>query len=174
MDQLLESLLSNKIFEDEFDDVFKPMSWDEYAAQQEGWIKNKDGSYDVEGYVDLHDMRLERLPLRFRNVSGYFYCGNNQLITLEGAPKEVGKGFNCKDNNLITLEGGPEYVGGDFDCHFNNLTNLIGAPKKVRKDFDAVHNKLTTLEGAPKYVGGTWFLEGNPVSKKELLKTLEK
>ena len=156
MDTLLESLLDNKIFEDEFDDVFQPMPMEEFIknlTSQKGWTQNKDGSWDVDGNIYLNDMNLIKLPLKFGKVSGIFTCSNNQLISLEGAPKEVGEGFYCSRNKLTNLIGGPEYVGGSFW---------------------AIENNLTTLQGGPKEVGGEWFLTGNSVSVKELLKTLEK
>ena len=46
------------------------------------YIINSDGSIDVDGNVDLTDKGLTKLPLKFRNVGGYFYCGYNQLTTL--------------------------------------------------------------------------------------------
>ena len=65
-------------------------------------------------------------------VTGYFYCNNNNLTSLEGAPKEVGGGFYCSSNNLTSLEGAPKKVGGSFNCygnpvpldynHYGNLT----------------------------------------------------
>ena len=52
-------------------------------------------------------------------VTGYFDCSNNNLTSLEGAPKEVGGDFDCSDNKLISLEGAPKEVGGGFDCYDN-------------------------------------------------------
>ncbi|MHA1289139.1 MAG: hypothetical protein ACTSPB_17260, partial [Candidatus Thorarchaeota archaeon] len=50
---------------------------------------------------------------------GDFYCAGNQLQTLEGGPKKVGKSFYCSFNQLKTLEGAPEYVGRHFYCDGN-------------------------------------------------------
>ena len=48
---------------------------------------------------------------------GYFTCEDcDNLTSLEGAPKEVGK-FYCRDCDKITsLKGAPEWVGGSFYC----------------------------------------------------------
>ena len=81
--------------------------------------KNSDESIDIEGSVDLNGLKLKKLPLKFNKVSGNFYCGNNQLTSLEGSPKEVGGFFNCSSNNLTSLEGAPKKVGGDFWCYSN-------------------------------------------------------
>ena len=87
---------------------------------------NPDGSVDVNSNVDLSDMNLTELPLKFNKVSGYFDCGNNQLTTLEGCPKEVSGSFSCYGNQLTTLVGCPEKVGGSYNCYINKLTSLDG------------------------------------------------
>ena len=86
---------------------------------------NSDGSIDVDGNVDLAGSGLTKLPLKFGNVTGNFYCNNNKLTTLEGSPKEVGGGFYCQFNQLTSLKGGPIKVGGGFDCRNNKLPKLI-------------------------------------------------
>ena len=48
---------------------------------------NDDFSIDVEGSVDLRSKGLSKLPLKFNKISGDFYCDDNKLTTLEGAPK---------------------------------------------------------------------------------------
>ena len=111
--------------------LLKPMSSDDMnrvdaEAVKEGVdeilsrsTKNSDESIDIEGSVDLDGLKLKKLPLKFNKVSGNFYCGNNQLTSLEGSPKEVGGFFNCSSNNLTSLEGAPKKVGGDFWCYSN-------------------------------------------------------
>jgi len=44
---------------------------------------NDDGSIDVDGEVDLSRKKLTKIPFKFRNVSGGFYCNNNQLTSLK-------------------------------------------------------------------------------------------
>ena len=119
----------------------------------ENWTLNSEGLVDVDGSVNLEDMNLIRLPIRFGKVSGTFDCPNNYLTTLEGAPKEVGVSFYCHNNYLTTLEGAPQEVGGNFYCHNNYLTTLKGAPKAVGKDFACNGNPLTSLAGIGE-VGG--------------------
>ncbi len=87
---------------------------------------NPDGSIDVEGSVYLFNMNLDKLPLKFNKVGGYFGCSNNNLTSLEGCPKEVGGYFNCDYNNLETLKGGPEKVYDMFYCGGNPLESLDG------------------------------------------------
>jgi hypothetical protein len=110
---------------------------------------NYDGSIDVNGDVDLTGLGLSKLPLKFKNVSGDFYCSDNELTSLIGSPKEVGGSFCCDVNNLVSLEGAPEKVGDDFYCHHNSLKSLIGSPKEIGGDFVCNTNNLISLEGAP-------------------------
>ena len=132
-----------KLFEDfnEVDTICKKYDIENYTI-------NPDGTVDVDGNVSLYKKGLKELPLKFGKVSGSFDCRNNQLTTLEGAPKVVGGNFACDRNQLITLEGAPKEVGGVFDCEYN---------------------QLTTLEGAPKVVGGNFYCSYNLLPKEDLL-----
>jgi hypothetical protein len=124
----------------------------------------RDGLVDVDGHVNLSHRRLTKLPLKFGRVSGYFYCGVNNLTTLEGAPKEVSGDFSCNNNKLTTLEGAPKEVGGDFWCSNNKLTTLEGVPKEVGGNFSCRNNNLTSLEGAPKEVSGNFWCGYNKLT----------
>jgi hypothetical protein len=131
----------------------------------ENWTINNEGLVDVDGSVDLSNKRLAKIPINFGRVEGDFYCDfycpNNGLTTLKGAPREVGGYFHCGYNQLTTLEGAPSRVGGDFSCSSNQLTTLEGAPREVGGDFYCHNNGLTTLEWAPNRVGGGFSCHDN-------------
>ena len=145
---------------------------------------------DKNGNINLSEQNLTKLPVNFsklkginnfycsnnqltslegapKEVGGDFYCSNNQLTSLEGAPKEVGRNFYCSNNQLTSLEGAPKEVGGDFFCYKNQLTSLEGAPKEVGGDFDCYNNQLTSLEGAPKEVGRDFYCSYNQLTSLE-------
>ena len=152
------------------------------------------GEYiNVKENVDLSNLNLTKLPIRFGTVSGNFYCHDNNLTTLEGAPEKVGVGFDCSynmltslvgapksvgsefycfENKLTSLKGAPEKVGVEFDCSYNMLTSLVGAPKSVGYDFNCEHNDLTSIKGAPKEIGGDFIIRNNNlhVTKDDVLK----
>jgi hypothetical protein len=109
---------------------------------------NADGSIDVDGNVDFNWSRLDRIPLKFNRVSGFFDCAYNSLSSLDGCPVSVGGFFDCKYNKLSSLDGCPVSVGGFFDCRFNSLTSLKGCPTNV-SGFDCSNNNLTSLEFCP-------------------------
>ena len=80
------------------------------------WHMNPDGTTDVEGDFSLNDVRIEKLPVKFGEVSGNFHLGG------------------CV--NLKTLEGCPSYVGGRFSCNqCKSLTTLMYAPWDARSVF---------------------------------------
>jgi hypothetical protein len=56
---------------------------------------NSDGSISVEGDVDLRYKRLTKLPVKFKEISGDFWCYENNLTSLEGCPERVGGHFSC-------------------------------------------------------------------------------
>ena len=100
------------------------------------------------GDLDLSNMNLTKLPdiLKDITVGGNFYCGNNNLTSLEGAPKSVGASFACSNNKLTSLQCDHITVGGDFYCSFNKLTSLAGAPKSVGGDFICHSNNVKFTE----------------------------
>jgi len=170
-----------KINESWFRKPFIKRKCDKYGIKN--YTINSDGSIDVDGDVDLSDMRLTKLPIKFNHVSGDFYCDHNRLTTLEGSPKSVGGSFWCHSNQLTTLEGSPQSVSGYFDCGYNNLTTLEGSPKSVGGHFNCYFNKILTFEGAPNHIGGGFYCGKNPIeniwylfkdySKVELLNDLD-
>ena len=76
---------------------------------------NDDMSISVNGYVDLSSKNLKSLPIKFKEVSGNFYCDNNQLTSLRGCPRTVGGYFSCRSNQLTSLRGCPRTVGDGFN-----------------------------------------------------------
>jgi len=115
---------------------------------------NDDLSIDVNDVVNLSFKNLTKIPFKFRNVSGSFYCDYNNLTSLDGCPETVGCSFDCDYNSLTSLSGGPKTTGHDFSCNGNNLTSLDGCPKTVGNNFHCQSNKLlTSLDGISKVNG---------------------
>ena len=84
---------------------------------------NKDGKFEVSsnGYIEVKNEDITSLTNRlfiWTNIKGNFICSDcASLISLKGAPKEVGGYFNCsRCDSLTSLEGAPKEVGGDFYC----------------------------------------------------------
>ena len=115
-----------------------------------------------------YDNQLTSLEGAPREVGGDFYCDYNQLTSLEGAPQKVGVHFYCDNNQLTSLVGAPREVGGSFECHNNQLTSLEGAPQEVGVHFYCHNNQLTSLEGAPREVGESFLCDDNPVPERTL------
>ena len=105
----------------------------------------KNGS---KGDLDLSDLNLTKLPEILKNISvgRDFFCGTNNLTSLENCPKTVGGSFYCGHNKLTSLDGATEYVGGSFYCSFNNLKSLTGAPKFVGGVFSCGFNEIKFTE----------------------------
>ena len=141
---------------------------DECAAGR--WKLNpQTGLINVDGNFDCNGQGLTDFKgVKFGKVSGAFYCYNNHLTTLEGAPQSVSRSFYCHDNRLTSLVGAPQSVEGDFRCENNQLTTLEGAPKSVGGYFGCDDNQLTSLVGAPHSVGGYFGCYDNPVTASTL------
>ncbi len=123
----------------------------------------KDGLINTDFNVKLIK-KVKKLPVQFGDVGGYFYCYNNQLTSLEGAPEFVGGDFYCANNQLTSLEGAPQSVGGYFYCNNNKLTSLVESPTKVGGNFVCYNNKLMSLAGAPQSVGGYFDCANNKLA----------
>ena len=108
------------------------------------WRINSEGLVDVEGDFDCSGRGIKSLMgIRFGSVGRNFYCHNNQLTSLEGAPQEVRVNFYCHSNQLTSLEGAPREVKGDFDCSYNQLTSLEEAPREVGGGFYCESNTIS-------------------------------
>jgi len=95
----------------------------------------------VDGNISLN-VRCERLPVKFGDVSGDFSCNSNSLTSLNGCPKRVGNRFNCFINPITSLIGGPSSVGEDFNCFGCNLYSLEGCAENIGGDFYCTYNPL--------------------------------
>lgn len=73
---------------------------------------NKDGTIDVNGDVDLEKRNLIKIPFKFSRVEGDFYCNDNRLISLEGAPRHLGGSICLSNNRLTSLKHFPENIFG--------------------------------------------------------------
>ena len=120
------------------------------------------GEVDVKGDFNCSEQGLSDFKgVRFGVVKGSFWCYDNLLTSLEGAPREVGESYHCHNNLLTSLVGAPEKVRVDFYCRNNQLTTLEGAPREVGCGFSCENNRLTSLEGAPQKVGTGFFCDNN-------------
>ena len=93
---------------------------------------NPQGLIDVNGDVNISVKKLTSIPVQFGHVSGYFYCDNNNLTSLQGAPQSVSGYFACYGNKLTSLQHAPQSVGGNFNCDNNNLTSLHDIHKQIK------------------------------------------
>jgi hypothetical protein len=132
------------------------------------WSINSDtGLVDVEGSVNMSDMNLTDIPVKFGEVTVDFDCRFNKLTTLEGVPQSVGSNFYCQGNQLTSLVNSPQLVGREFICSYNRLTSLKGAPQSVDGDFNCYDNQLTSLVGAPQSVSGNFICIFNQLTSLE-------
>jgi hypothetical protein len=178
LSKLMKRILSYKLFEEQETPELtqEQIDWLNFCTYPEGtnkrdWKLNPEtGLVDIDGNFNCSGQSLiDFKGIMFGTVSKYFNCANNQLTSLEGAPKDVGGYFDCKINNLTSLNGAPERVGGNFDCERNQLTSLEGAPAIVGGYFYCGNNQLVNLKGAPEKVGGYFYASDNPVHYSTLL-----
>lgn len=111
-------------------------------------------------YVDVDEVRIQdkkllNIPIRFGTVRN-FICSRNQLDSLDGVVQKVTGSFYCGSNNIKSLESIADAltsVTHDFDCARNQIESIEYLKiKKLTGLFDVGHNKLKSLKGAPDHV----------------------
>jgi hypothetical protein len=168
----MKRILSYKLFEEQETPELTPeqIRWLNTCAGERWELNPETGLVDIDGNFRCDEQNLTDFKgVKFGTIRRNFYCHNNQLASLDGAPVEVGGNFHCHNNQLASLDGAPKSVGGDFYCHNNQLASLDGAPKSVGGDFYCRYNQLTSLDGAPEKIGGTLYCSDNPVGYETLL-----
>lgn len=92
---------------------------------------NNDLTVDVNGNVELSNRyrvyNKEHLPIQFGKVTGNFDISNNNLVSLEGSPFEVGGNFNCSNNeDLKSLDYIPSKISGKLSVYsyINSIEDL--------------------------------------------------
>jgi hypothetical protein len=126
----------------------------------EDLIDPKTGEYytevvNVTGTVNISQLGLETLPVKFGTVGSNFDCSENELTTLEGAPSSVDDDFDCTYNKLTSLQGIHKIIkiiNGEFFCNDNPITSggigliLIEGLTKIYVDrrhaFDIINKYL--------------------------------
>ena len=106
-----------------------------YEYSIENYTINNDGSIDVDEDVNLHNLGLEKLPIKFNKVNGYFDCSENELTSLSGSPFEVNGDFKCHTNELTSFKYAPKIIRGNFDCEWNNIKSFEYFPSYVKRYF---------------------------------------
>ena len=134
-------------------------------------VNQQTGLVDVEGDFDCKVKGLKSLSgISFGHVSGSFFCSNNQLTTLAGAPQTVDGNFSCDNNQLTTLAGAPQTVGESFFCYYNQLTSLVGAPQTVDGNFSC--DSFTLQKGKWNPQGWTKILATGDSKARRLIAPL--
>ena len=112
------------------------------VCEGRGWWINSNGEVDVKGNVDMSEMNLTEIPVKFGKVEGYFNCSNNQLTSLKNLPNYILTSFDCSHNKLTSLKTshlrfGIGYNMGLNDTGFYFKGNLLNDYFKniKRRDF---------------------------------------
>jgi len=79
-------------------------------------------------------------------VEGTFFCYRNLLVSLEHAPRSVGRDFSCSENLLVSLQGAPIAVGGSYFCQQNKLDSLAYAPAEIRGEFRPIATNVPGID----------------------------
>ena len=131
---------------------------------------NKNNEVDINGDISVKNDELEYLTndlFTFGIINGAFDCGGSDILSLHGGPTYVKKMFNCcYCDNLINLDGSPKEVGAMTCSNCRSLKSLYGAPEKINGNFlcTKCHN-LSSLDGMPKYIDGSFSFENCPKIK---------
>ena len=111
---------------------------------------------DIDGnQVPVRMVSEGLIEIPFGKVTGSFFCGSKELVSLKNCPRYVGGDFYVSRNNLTSLEYSPKEVAGDFCARQNKLTSLEGISKKIGNHLDVSFNSITSLKGIPENIKET-------------------
>lgn len=134
------------------EEILKRLSEETIGRHIQGTFSfNEEGKIDVEGDVEIVGKNYKNILQigDFNYVSGNFDISGAGMVSLEGAPAEVGGTFNCASNKLKSLEYSPRVVGHHFFAADNEYTSLEGGPEEVGGVYEVSGGKLKSLKGAP-------------------------
>ena len=135
------------MFESSVELTPEQVDWLNRCTRGTTWQMNpQTGEVDVDGHFYCSGQSMRDFKgVRFGEVGGYFRCENNQLHSLEGAPREVGGDFSCDNNQLSSLDGAPREVGGGFSCRNNpvsqkTLKSIFRLMKKGKSYLESIES----------------------------------
>ena len=115
-------ILSYKLFEEKETPELtqEQIRWLNTCAGERWELNPETGLVDIDGNFRCDEQNLTDFKgVKFGTIRRNFYCHNNQLASLDGAPKSVGGDFYCRYNQLTSLDGAPEKIGGTLYCSDN-------------------------------------------------------
>ncbi len=131
----------------------------------EGYYEITENGIMVDENVNLSSKNLYNLP-QFYYTGGYFTCGWNNLIDLQGIPSlSIGGYFNCSCNKISQLIV-PEYLDNDLYCSVNKIISL-GKLDRIYGYFSCDSNNLKSTKDIPR-VDDTLYLYNNPLPQQLL------
>ena len=107
-------------------------------------------NFVVKSTIDISGMNLDALPgMSTISVNGDFWCPNNKLTNLYGAPYSVSGHCKFGYNPLNTLYGMPKFIGGNIYLSNTQLTAKSFVPLYME-------NKLDDIVGVDEKVIAAW------------------
>ncbi len=122
---------------------------EEYEEGNRMWSRTKNGEYNTRVDIDMENMGISEIPIKFKKCKKYFSCGHNNLTTLKNCPDWVGGEFFINNNNLENLDYFPQHIGSKIYLQGNNLTEYF---KNIKEEDFKFWHKLdweSTLQDYP-------------------------
>ena len=128
-----------RISEATYEEMVIPIREILYKLGVTNYTIDEQGFVSVGDDVDISDNYFTEIPVKFKEVSGDFFCGINNLTTLKNCPIYVGENFSCDMIRAKSLEYCPDEVMGDFSCEYNTIEELPSTKKIVHGNFSMKH-----------------------------------
>jgi len=104
-----------------------------FGADDAVVVVHDDGTISVDGWVQSEQMLPNKLPVKFRSVTGTLYLMSGRLTSLEGLPDVITGDLRLRNNLLTDLRGAPNVITGVLNLLDNPLESLVGFPNSVGK-----------------------------------------
>jgi len=124
---------------------------DKVCRGRKYWKLNSNGEVDVDGSVNMIEMQLTEIPVKFGRVGNTFDCSHNNLTTLKNYPTEIGWIFSVHGNNLkdyfksIKEEDFPHWYELNWFMCLSEYPFLINTLKNFFGGGDVLENFLNRV-----------------------------
>ena len=155
---MMKNLKTYRMFESSVELTPEQIEWLDKCTRRTWQLNPRTGLVDVDGYFDCSWQGLSDFKgVRFGKIGGKFYCDNNQLTTLEGAPREVGGDFICYHNPVANET-------------LKNIFRLMKKGKSYLESIESLWSKIPVEDQTLLYRPGFEWVVGDEMRKLDALR----
>lgn len=99
----------------------------------DGRAEIRDGLVNVFGHAKMvkSEYNMPKIPVKFGSITGDFWCREQSILSLEGAPHFVGREFDCSNSAITSLKFSPKSVDYSYICYGVLMNSFDGISETI-------------------------------------------